>query len=82
MARGYQKGAPNAFWRYINNCDGLPITQGNPHQHNNYGHLLLVYINDGPSRASHSACPCAPVSGAAPDSFVGDNYYCESGKNV
>ena len=44
MARSYQKGVPNAFWRYINanNIDRLSITHGNPHQHNNYGHLLLV----------------------------------------
>ena len=78
-ARGYQKGVTDAFLTggNIDNsyADGLLITHGSPRQHiwtYAVGHSERVGYN--PSR-----CPCAASPGTAPPSFVGSNYYCESG---
>ena len=59
--------------------NGLSITHGNPRQH------IWTYANgqyDGV--ADHwdfQNCPCAPGSELSSPSFVGANYYCESGTN-
>ena len=76
MARGYQKGSPDAFlW---NNMDGLSITHGNPRQHI---WTYAVGIGDGNTYVG-SNCPCAANAGTAPDSFTGQtHYYCETGNN-
>ena len=76
-ARGYQKGSPEAFStgsidsHYVH---GLSITHGNPRQH------IWTYAA---ARADNGddlfKCPCAVIPGRAPPSFVGNNYYCESG---
>ena len=78
-ARGYQKGSPDAFSRNTLSIDtyyvdGLSITHGNPRHH------IWTYaagITD--SASSTSNCPCAANPGRPPPSFVGNNYYCESG---
>ena len=79
-ARGYQKGHPNnqaAFntltinSHYVN---GLSITYGNPCQH------IWTYANgDYDSNLSNQGCPCYNFRYTTP-SFVGTNYYCESGR--
>ena len=77
-ARGYQKGSTDAFLvggnidlAYV---DGLSITHGSPRQH------IWTYAA---GRAEHvgdeQKCPCTASPGLAPPSFVGSNYYCESG---
>ena len=84
-ARGYQKGWSVAFHRsnqgqtidgfYI---DGLSITHGNPRQH------IWTFANglyDGLATNDQYNCPCAPGSEYPSPSFVGTNYYCESGAN-
>jgi len=88
-ARGYQKGWSNAFWGstgarqtidgyYV---DGLSITHGNPRQH------IWTFANglfDGQPTTSNwhlYNCPCAPGSIYFSPSFVGTDYYCESGAN-
>ena len=79
-ARGYQKGSPDAFWTTTNSIDsyyveGLSITYGNPRQH------IWTYAI-GPTDYGNVPCcncPCAAIPGSAPPSFVGNNYYCESG---
>ena len=86
-ARGYQKGITVAF-RYSNYpidaayVSGLSITYGNRRQH------IWTYAT---GRYDHVAqnnsetkfiCPCASgggQSGPSPPSYVGENYYCESG---
>ena len=78
-ARGYQKGSPDAFEHggsidsfYV---DGLSITHGSPRQHIwTYAAGVSESANSAPSR-----CPCASPLGSLPPSFVGSNYYCESG---
>ena len=78
-ARGYQKGSPDAFSygtplidRYV---DGLSITYGDPRQH------IWTYAAGLTDNQDSSCCncPCASIPGSAPPSFVGDNFYCESG---
>lgn len=74
-ARGYQKGTPDGFKSSGNidsYVDGLSITHGSPRQH------IWTYAI-GHTDHGHSRCPCAATPGAAPPSFVGSNYYCESG---
>jgi hypothetical protein len=83
--RGYQVGATLAFYHPTqrnqtidtNYADGVLITRGSPRQHLwTYAAGLSETWN-----ADHFACPCAR-SGYNPSwipSFVGSNYYCESG---
>ena len=81
-ARGYQKGSPNAFYPFHRNknsidsyyVDGLSITHGNPRQHI-WTYAVGITDHDGPP----SQCPCTAIPGPAPPSFVGSDYYCESG---
>jgi hypothetical protein len=84
--RGYSGRGASAFQPYIqrgqrtidtNYADGVLITRGSPRQHLwTYAAGLSETWN-----ADHFACPCAR-SGYNPSwipSFVGSNYYCESG---
>ena len=78
-ARGYQKGSTDAFEgnRNIDTyyVDGLSITHGNPREH------IWSYAVGMTDNAAYYCCncPCAAIPGPAPPSFVGSNYYCESG---
>ena len=80
-ARGYQKGATDAFENFYSQTidsyyvDGLSITHGNPRQH------IWTYAAGLTDNGSISCCdcPCAAIPGRSPPSFVGSNYYCESG---
>ena len=78
-ARGYQKGHPNNEFvfnsltiddRYVN---GLSITYGSPRQH------IWTYANGDYDISGTNLCPCDGDGGTIP-SFVGSNYYCESGR--
>ena len=79
-ARGFQKGSPDAFLYNTRSIDnvyvyGLSITHSNPRQH------IWTYaagLTDNGNYPSWN-CPCAVIPGPAPPSFVGNNYYCESG---
>ena len=78
-ARGYQKGLPEGFHTTLSidtyYVEGLSITHGNPHQHIwSYAVGQTDYGNN-----NYGNCPCAVIPGSAPPSFVGSNYYCESG---
>jgi len=84
-ARGYQKGFTTAFYPTSsiegNYADGLLITHGHPRQHiwafasGLFGVTEHVYYN----------CPCSPGGSESlfpAPSFVGNDYYCESGTNT
>ena len=85
-ARGYQKGSPDGFLRVhpqnnnieMTYVDGLSITHGSPPQHiwtYAVGHTERDTAFDVAAR-----CPCTVGRlGRRPPSFVGYNYYCESG---
>ena len=73
---GYQYGTPDAV-NPINNInsyyiDGVSITRGTPRQH------VWSLICGVDSQNNHlDNCPCA--GGTATQSFIGNNYFCESG---
>ena len=86
MARGYQKGSPDAFWAAllqfrrtpINDAylDGLSLTiSGNPRKH------IWSYAT---GYADHDSCPCTFIgdqnsgdylSGPDPQEYVREHYY-------
>ena len=75
---GYQIGHPDAFHTsdsidaaYV---EGVSITHGIPRSH------IWTYAG-GRSEINFADCPCANGSSRLPPSFVGDNYYCESGNS-
>ena len=82
-ARGYQKGATGAFASISQSIDtfyvdGLSVTHGNPRQHI---WTYAVGLTDYGRSYACCNCPCAATTGPRPptDSFIGTNYYCESG---
>ena len=81
-AIGYQYGHTDAFAVSARGSidqvyvDGLSITYGSPRQH------VWTYasaVREGPSSYVGSNCPCSSYPGAQPPSFLGNNWYCESG---
>ena len=81
---GYQIGTMDAFLNYkrlgynldIYYVDGVSITYGSV---GNRQHVYTYAV--GGTEFNHSdACPCA--RGTNPPSFVGSDYYCESGNNL
>ena len=83
-ARGYQKGNTPAFYgsqpHYNRTIDqdyvsGLSITySSNPRQH-----IWTFASGRGERNTNPWNCPCSVYGGHKPSSFVGNNYYCESG---
>ena len=83
-ARGYQKGDTVAFYgahsAYARTIDedyvsGLSITySSNPRQH-----IWTFASGRGERYDNPWNCPCSVNGGYNPSSFVGKNYYCESG---
>ena len=75
---GYQKGTTNGIRSSgdINSAylDGVSITRGSPREH------VWSYIA-GLRSDWASSCPCSNGNNVAVPSFVGNNYYCESGTN-
>ena len=74
--RGYQYGHTDAFITGPNDInsyyvDGVSITQGLPRQH-----VWTYAAGYGENRYE---CPCSNGSTATAPSFVGSDYYCESG---
>ena len=82
-AIGYQYGNTDAFelpgTPTINEVyvDGLSITYGAPRQH------IWTYaaaVSEVPLGSyTSSNCPCASLPGKSPPSYLGNNWYCESG---
>ena len=72
---GYQIGHPDAFHSSdsINSAyvEGVSITHGSPRAH------IWTYAAD--TSETSNVCPCDSGSSRNPPSFVGNNYYCESG---
>ena len=74
---GYQIGHPDAFHSGSINSpyvEGVSITHGFPTRAH-----IWTYAADTSETSSHLACPCDSGSSSSPPSFVGNNYYCESG---
>ena len=73
----WQVGCPEAFHssRSIStpNVEGVSITHGIPQSH------IWTYAADTSETSSSIHCPCDNSSSTTPPSYVGSNYYCESG---
>ena len=77
---GYQFGFTDAAHRHqtggtINTpyTDGISLTHGNPRKH------IWTLMSGGTDRATHNQCPCGSTQTRPAPSFVGSDYYCESG---
>ena len=79
-ALGYQYRDTDAFNLGVHPIDsdyveGVSLTYGTPRNH-------IWTFAAGQSKDYYypeDNCPCAPTPGSAPPSFVGENYFCESG---
>ena len=81
--KGYQKASTDAFEASLSSpsldngyVDGISITVGKPRKH------VWTYAAGASDDQKYDGgynCPCAKHPGAAPPSFVGEHYYCESG---
>ena len=81
-AIGYQYATTDAFQRNSvktinqNYVDGLSITYGFSHQHL---WTFAAGVTEGRGTSIYN-CPCStPNQGPSPPSYVGNNWYCESG---
>jgi hypothetical protein len=80
MARGYQYYSINAFNSgsiddiYV---EGVSFTYGSSPRR----HLWSYAVGQREIGSSSSNCPCSTSSATQPPSFVGEHYYCESGKS-
>ena len=75
---GIQVASPDGFHsqRGISDTyiDGVSITYGSPRNH------IWTFVGYYSETATGGdACPCGNFTGNRPQSFVGNNYYCESG---
>ena len=81
QVKGYQKGTPDAFEvksRSIDGAyvDGISITVGSPRKH---VWTYAVGVSDDYDYDGFANCPCTTHPGPSPPSFLGNDYYCESG---
>ena len=53
--------------------DGVSLTHGNPRSH------IWTFMAGSSDEKLHSQCPCGSLGPQTPPSFVGNDYYCESG---
>ena len=82
---GYQKGSPGAILKQdlgINNSyvDGVSITRGYPRQH--IWTFMAALQENSFYNNGKLVCPCAPNNSLKPASFIGNDYFCESGSPV
>ena len=80
----YQYRAPDAVLSRVqtNNIssfylDGISITRGSPRQH--VWSLMVGLFENSVPGYDWANCPCATGSPQTVQSFIGNNYYCESG---
>ena len=84
-ARGYQKGFVWGFYGLNSRsssiddvyASSLSITHGNPRQH-----IWTFVCGFSDSYNDGANCPCAVPAGRNTRSFVGNDYYCESGTST
>ena len=70
---GYQFGSPDGSNNDGIYIDGISITHGNPRSH------IWSFICGTHESHASSNCPCGTVGPKTAPSFVGDDYFCESG---
>lgn len=89
-ATGYQQGSPDCFASIVNAepatetvngiyVDGVSVTHGNPRSH--IWTFAVGLHEKAPGNANNNNnCPCD--GGTSPPSFVGNNYFCETGDDT
>ena len=84
--KGYQWGTPDAFYPFHSGqvvnidrsyVDGVSVTHGTTRKHI---WTFAVGFSEGRSTATF-ACPCDSIAVISIPSFVGEDYFCESGAN-
>ena len=82
---GYQFGTPSAIQSYVNTksidqpyVDGISITHGSPRQH---VWTLMIGLNNNGIYGAENQCPCHSQASPTIPSFIGNDWYCESGNN-
>ena len=86
MIEAYQWNSPDAFGASSSQTidgpymDGISITQGSPRQHI-WSYVVGVYENVG---CADCRCPCSSGGSgdARPPSFIGGDYYCDTGNSA
>jgi hypothetical protein len=78
-AIGYQVSSPDGFFTNSINehyVDGVSVTYGSPRNH-----IWTFGVGVTENSALHrlNNCPCSDSGAKQPPSFVGNNYFCESG---
>ena len=81
QVRGYQFYSPDAFLHRVSidsaYVDGVSITYGTaPRKH------IWTYANGNDLGTGSNDCPCNNGSSATPPSYVGSDYYCETGNTI
>ena len=79
---GYQQGSTDAIYSQSNGIDGayvdgVSITEGYPRQH--IWTFMAALQENSFSFNGVVNCPCAPNSPVTAASFIGNDYFCESG---
>ena len=78
---GYQYGHTDGLYIYgsINSdyVEGVSITRGSPRQH-----VWTLIAGYSQLSTSSQSCPCNTGSSVSVQSFIGNNYFCESGTNA
>ena len=80
---GYQVATTDAFSNDYNTIDinsvyvdGISVTRGQPRNHI---WTFAAGVTENSNRHAGYNCPCHDSTATQPPTFVGDNYYCESG---
>ena len=84
---GYQSGTPDAFWNQSSQTiegdyvDGVSLTHGPPGARQHIWTFAGGLVENNPSLYPLHSCPCADRAQALAlvPSFVGNDYFCESG---
>uniref|UniRef100_A0A1X7UBV3 Fibrinogen C-terminal domain-containing protein n=1 Tax=Amphimedon queenslandica TaxID=400682 RepID=A0A1X7UBV3_AMPQE len=79
---GYQYGSPDAVRPDNTNIDspyvdGVSITRGSPRQH-----VWTLMAGSSEASSASNSCPCNTGSSVSLQSFIGNNYFCESGTSI
>ena len=76
--KGYQYGHTDGLNTYgsINSyyVEGVSITRGSPRQH-----VWTLISGYSEASSAYNACPCNTGNSVSVQSFIGNNYFCESG---
>ena len=76
LSSSYRNDLNSSYRNDLNSyyVDGVSITRGSPRQH-----VWTLMAGYSEARSTSDACPCNNGSSVSVQSFIGNNYFCESG---